>query len=99
MLNNEINGEIIVLDWSGFSNGCADKYYAIIRRKERKNYVKNHISIDVGSKLIFHFGFQSGSRFDTHFAITVIRNIKKYNLKYILKDSVNGAEFIRKYIN
>jgi hypothetical protein len=31
LLNHEINGEIIALDGSGFTNDYADKYYAIIR--------------------------------------------------------------------
>ena len=82
--NHQINGEIIALDGSEFTNDYADKYYAIIRRKERKSYVKNHISIDVDSRLILHFAAQRGPRFDTRFAIAAIRNIKKYNPKYIL---------------
>ena len=86
LLNHEINGEIIALDGSGFTNDYADKYYAIIRRKERKSYVKNHISIDVDSRLILHYAAQRGPRFDTHFALAAIRNIKKYKPKYILAD-------------
>ena len=31
-----IIGEIIALDGSGFTNDYADKYYAIIRKKQRK---------------------------------------------------------------
>ena len=34
-----MTGEIIVLDGNGFTNDYADKYYAIIIRKE-KNQVK-----------------------------------------------------------
>jgi NADH:ubiquinone oxidoreductase subunit E len=56
--NIEINGEIIALDGSGFTNDYADKYYAIIRRKERKSYVKNHISIEVDHRLILHYAAQ-----------------------------------------
>ena len=37
-----VKGEIIALDGTGFTNDYADKYYAIIRAKERKSYVKNH---------------------------------------------------------
>ena len=99
ILNHQINGEIIALDGSGFTNDYADKYYAIIRRKERKSYVKNHISIDVDSRLILHFAAQRGPRFDTRFAIAAIRNIKKYNPKYILADRVYDTEPIRKCIN
>ena len=99
LINHQINGEIIVLDGSGFTNDYADKYYAIIRRKERKSYVKNHISIDVESRLILHFAAQRGPRFDTRFAIAAIRNIKKYNPKYVLADRAYDTEPIRKCIN
>lgn len=99
LLNNQIDGEIIALDGSGFTNDYADKYYAIIRRKERKSYVKNHISIDVESRLILHFAAQRGPRFDTRFAIAAIRNIKKYKPKYILADRAYDTEPIRKCIN
>ena len=40
LINHTISGEIIALDGSGFTNDYADKYYAIIRQKERKSYVK-----------------------------------------------------------
>ena len=43
--DNKINGKIIVLDGSGFINDYKDKYYTIIRHKQRKNHVKNHISL------------------------------------------------------
>ena len=99
LINNKINGEIIVLDGSGFTNDYADKYYAIIRWKERKSYVKNHISIDVDSRLILHFAAQRGPRFDTRFAIAAIRNVKKFNPKYILADRAYDTEPIRKCIN
>lgn len=99
LINHQINGEIIALDGSGFTNDYADKYYAIIRRKERKSYVKNHISIDVDSRLILHFAAQRGPRFDTRFAIAAIRNIKKYNPKYVLADRAYDTEPIRKCIN
>ena len=99
LINHQINGEIIALDGSGFTNDYADKYYAIIRQKERKSYVKNHISIDVDSRLILHFAAQRGPRFDTRFAIAAIRNIKKYNSKYILADRSYDTEPIRKCIN
>lgn len=53
--DNKINGKIIVLDGSRFTNDYADKYYAIIGYKQRKNYVKNHISFDVETRVILHF--------------------------------------------
>ncbi len=99
LLNNEINGEIITLDGSGFTNDYADKYYAIIRRKERKSYVKNHMSIDVDSKSILHFAAQRGPRFDTPLEISEKRNIRKYNPKHILADRAYDTEPIRKCIN
>nr|WP_301868367.1 hypothetical protein [Methanobrevibacter smithii] len=34
--DNKINGKIIVLDGSGFTDDYVDKYYAIIRRKQLK---------------------------------------------------------------
>ena len=95
----EIKNGIIALDGSGFTNDYANKYYAIIRRKERKSYVKNHISIDVESRLILHFAAQRGPRFDTRFAIAAIRNIKKYKPKYVLADRAYDTEPIRKCIN
>jgi len=99
LTNTEINGEIIAMDGSGFTNDYADKYYAIIRRKERKSYVKNHISIDVATRLILHFAAQRGPRFDTRFAIAAIRQIKHYKPKYILADRAYDTEPIRKCIN
>ena len=94
-----IKPKLIALDGSGFTNDYADKYYAIIRRKERKSYVKNHISIDVEIRLILHFAAQRGPRFDTRFAIAAIRNIKKYKPKYILADKAYDTEPIRRCIN
>lgn len=35
------------MDGTGFINDYADKYYAKIRNKERKNYAKYHAAIDV----------------------------------------------------
>lgn len=40
-----------------------------------------------------------GVRFDTRFAIAAIRNIKKYNPKYVLADRAYDTEPIRKCIN
>ncbi|MCQ2977320.1 MAG: transposase [archaeon] len=99
LANSEVNGEIVAMDGSGFTNDYADKYYAIIRRKERKSYVKNHISIDVPTRLILHFAAQRGPRFDTRFAIAAIRQIKHYKPKYTLADRAYDTEPIRKCIN
>jgi hypothetical protein len=72
-----IKGDIIALDGTGFTNDYADKYYAKIRRKERKSYVKNHIAIDVETRLILHYATYKGPKYDTTFAISTIRQIKK----------------------
>ena len=45
--------ELIALDGTGFTNDYADKYYAKIRKKERKSYVKNHITIECLFKVYF----------------------------------------------
>ena len=63
----------------GFTNDYADKYYAIIRAKERKSYVKNHIAIDIKTRLILNYATQRGPRSDTKFAINSIRQTKKYH--------------------
>ena len=42
------------MDGTGFTNDYADKYYAKIRNKERKSYVKYHTAIDVETRLIFN---------------------------------------------
>lgn len=96
---HKINGDLIALDGTGFTNDNADKYYAQIRKKERKSYVKNHIAIDVKTRLILHYAAQKGPKYDTQFAIKSIRQIKKYNPHYILADKAYDTEPIRKCIN
>ena len=51
------------------------------------------------SRLILHFAAQRGPRFYTRFAISAIRNIKKYKPKYILADRAYDTEPVRKCIN
>ena len=70
----------------GFTNDYADKYYAIIRAKERKSYVKNHIAIDIKTRLILNYATQRGPRSDTKLAINSIGQTKKYHPHYILAD-------------
>jgi len=96
---NDIKPDIIVLDGSGFTNDNADKYYAEIRKKERKSYIKNHIVIDAKSRLILDYQTQKGPKHDTHFAIVSIKKTKKYKPKYILADRAYDTEPIRKCIN
>ena len=76
----------------GFTNDYADKYYAIIRAKERKSYVKNHIAIDIKTRLILNYATQRGPRSDTKFAINSIRQTKKYHPHYILADRAYDTE-------
>ena len=91
--------EIIALDGSGFTSDHADKYYAIIRKKERKSYTKCHIAIDVDTRLILNFQAQRGPRHDTHFAIANLHNIKQYKPHYIVADKAYDTEKIRITIN
>lgn len=99
LIENEINVDIIALDGSGFTNDHADKYYAKIRKKERKSYIKNHIAIDVDSRLILNYQTQRGPKYDTEFALASIRKTKKYHPHYILADRAYDTEPIRKCIN
>jgi len=99
LTKNNIKPEIIVLDGSGFTNDHADKYYAQIRNQKRKSYIKNHIAIDVKSRLILNSQTQKGPKYDTQFAIASIRKTKMYKPKYILADRAYDTEPIRKCIN
>lgn len=91
--------EIIAHDGSGFTSDHADKYYAIIRKKERKSYIKCHIAIDVDSRLILDFQTQRGPRHDTKFANASIRKMKPYKPHYIVCDKAYDTENIRTIIN
>ena len=75
---NDIKADIIALDGSGFTNDYADKYYAKIRQKERKSYIKNHLTIDVKTRLILYYQTSRGPKYDTQFANHALRQIKKY---------------------
>ncbi len=44
---------ILALDGSGFTNDYSDKNYSKIRQKERKIYIKNHLTIDVNTRLLY----------------------------------------------
>ena len=96
---HELKCEIISMDGTGFTNDYADKYYAKIRNKERKSYVKYHATIDVETRLILHQSAQRGPRYDTKFALAAIRGVKKYKPHYILADRAYDTELIRKCIN
>ena len=63
---NDIKADIIALDGSGFTNDYADKYYAKIRQKERKSYIKNHLTIDVKTRLILYISNITWTENTTH---------------------------------
>lgn len=95
----ELKCELVSMDGTGFTNDYADKYYAKIRNKERKSYVKYHAAIDVKTRLILHQSAQRGPRYDTKFALAAIRRVKKYKPRYILADRAYDTELIRQCIN
>ncbi|MFU2192205.1 transposase [Methanobacterium sp. MZD130B] len=88
----------MALDGSGFTNDYADKYYAKIRQKERKSYIKNHLTIDVKTRLILYYQTSRGPKYDTQFAKPALRQIKKYKPNYIVADKAYDTEPIRKCI-
>lgn len=93
------NCTIIAHDGTGFVSDHVDKYYAIIRKKQRKSYTKCHAAIDVDSRLILNVQAINGPKHDTQFANASIRNIKQYKPKYILEDKAYDTENIRTIIN
>lgn len=55
IINNlNIKPKIVALDGSGFTSDNAEKYHSKIRDKERKNFTKCHIAIDVDTRLILY---------------------------------------------
>ena len=55
LIENKIKPKIIALDGTGFTNDHADKYCVKIRKKGWKSYIKNHIAIDVETRLILNY--------------------------------------------
>ena len=95
----EIKPTKVALDGTGFTNDYADKYYAQIRGKERKNYTKCHIAVDVDTRIILYSQALKDPKHDTQFAIASIRSLKKYNIKYIITDKAYDTNKIRECIN
>ena len=95
----EIKPTTAALDDTGFTNDYADKYYAQIRGKERKNYTKCHIAVDVDTRIILYSQALKDPKHDTQFAIASIRSLKKYNIKYIITDKAYDTNKIRECIN
>jgi hypothetical protein len=55
IINNlNIKPKIVALDRGGFTSDNAEKYHSKIRDKERKNFTKYHIAIDVDTRLILY---------------------------------------------
>ena len=59
--------------------------------KCRKNYIKNHIAIDVDTRMILN-------KYDTQFAISLIRQLKLYKPHYSYQTK-HMLRTIRKCIN
>ena len=91
--------KIIAFDGSGFTSDNADKYYAKIRKKERKSYTKCHISIDTKSLLILDFQAQKGPRHDTKFIKPRLKRLKRFKPHYIVADKAYDSEKVRTFIN
>lgn len=105
---NKINKKILkkypvknynfILDGTGFTNSYSDIYYNTRTNKTRRQYIKNHITIDSKYMLIRHYNALKGPRFDSIFAIPAIRSITKYEPKYIIADRAYDSEEIKKTI-
>ena len=65
---------------------------AAIRGKCRKSYIKNHIAIDVDTRIILNYAANRGPKYDTQFAISSIRQLKPYKPHYILADRAYDTE-------
>ena len=87
------------MDVTGHTSDYADHYYAKIRGKCRKNYIKNHIAIDVDTRMILNYAANRDPKYDTQFAIASIRKLKPYKPHHILADKAYDTEPIRKCIN
>ena len=94
-----IDFELAAMDGTGHTSDYADHYYAKIRGKCRKSYIKNHITIDVDTRMILNYAANRGPKYDTQFAIASIRQLKPYKPHYILADRAYDTEAIRKCIN
>ncbi len=94
-----INCELAAIDGTGRTSDYADHYYAKIRGKCRKSYIKNHIAIDVDTRMILNYAAKKGPKSDTQFVIASIRQLKTYKPHYILADRAYDTEPIRKCIN
>ena len=98
LLNYEINSVIIVLDVSGFTNDYVEILCNNKMKRKKSPYKKLYFNC-MDLRFILHFATQRCLKFDTHSIMVSIRNIKKYNPKYVLSDRVYNIDFIIKSIN
>ena len=47
--------KLVAMDGTGHTSDYVDKYYAQIRGKSRKSYIKNHIAINVDTRMILNY--------------------------------------------
>ena len=91
-----IDCELATMDGTGHTSDYADHYYAKIRGKCRKSYIKKHIAIDVDTRMILNYAANRGPKYDTQFAIASIRQLKSYKPHYTLADRAYDTEPIKK---
>ena len=96
---HSIDCELAAMDGTEHTSNYANHYYTKIRGKCRKNYIKNHITIDVDTRMILNYAANRGPKYNTQFAIASIRKLKPYKPHYILADKAYDTEPIRKCIN
>ena len=94
-----INCVLAAMDGTEHTIDYADNYYAKIRGKCRKSYIKNHIAIDVDTRIILNYTTNRGPKYDTQFAIASTRQLKPYKLHYLLAKKTYDTKLIRKCIN
>ena len=61
--------ELAAMDETGHTNDYANHYYAKIRGKCRKSYIKKYIVIDVDIRMILNYAVNRGPKYDIQFAI------------------------------
>ena len=90
-----IDYELAAMDGTGHTSDYADHYYAKIRGKCRKSYIKNHIAIYVDTRMILNYTANQGLKYNTQFAIAPIRQLKPYQPHYILANKAYNTEPIK----
>ena len=65
----------------------------------RKNYIKNHIAIDIDTRIILNCSANRDSKYNTQLAMPSIRQLKPYFPNYILVNKAYDSKFMKKCIN